>query len=112
MVVRDLARHKNKTENHHLGYIIVPFFKNEYLRSGNEKSIHVLIMGANSLAYRFDEKVNCIRSNSCLLRKKTIELLIFIKIRWSQLILWERAYWNNNYRLNNLTLASNIHNGS
>lgn len=57
-----MAKHKNKTDNHDLGFMLVPSFETEYLRSGSEKSKDILIKGANSLASRFDEKVGCIRS--------------------------------------------------
>ncbi|CUM49803.1 unnamed protein product [Debaryomyces tyrocola] len=57
-----MAKHKNKTDNHDLGFMLVPPFEKEYLRSGSEKSKDILIKGANSLASRFDERVGCIRS--------------------------------------------------
>ncbi|MEN8187091.1 MAG: glycoside hydrolase family 88 protein [Bacteroidota bacterium] len=54
--------HKNKTDNHDLGFIFNCSYGNGYRLTGNQSFKQVLIDAGNSLITRFNPKIGCIQS--------------------------------------------------
>jgi hypothetical protein len=51
-----------RTDTHDLGFIVQPALQRDWELFGNQKSLSALLEAANSLATRYDERVQVIRS--------------------------------------------------
>jgi hypothetical protein len=58
----ELAKEQSKTDNHDLGFMIMPSFARDYDLTGNHESLEVVIEAARSLATRFSPVTGAIRS--------------------------------------------------
>lgn len=73
-----------RTDTHDLGFIILPALKMDWELTGNVKSLRSVIKAAESLALRFDDKVQAIRSWDNAMNKryryvdKDVDFLVII----------------------------------
>lgn len=58
----EMAKEQFKTDNHDLGFMIMPSFARDYNLTGNRASLDVVINAAQSLASRFSPTTGTIRS--------------------------------------------------
>ncbi|RMJ17687.1 hypothetical protein CDV36_002696 [Fusarium kuroshium] len=58
----EMAKEQFKTDNHDLGFMIMPSFSRDYDLTGNRASLDVVVNAARSLASRFSHTTGTIRS--------------------------------------------------
>ncbi|VUC35193.1 unnamed protein product [Clonostachys rosea] len=58
----EMAKEQFKTDNHDLGFMIMPSFARDFDLTGNKKSLEIVIQTARSLASRFNPTTGVIRS--------------------------------------------------
>ncbi|VUC23277.1 unnamed protein product [Clonostachys rosea] len=58
----EMAKEQFKTDNHDLGFMIMPSFSRDYDLTGNRESLDVISNAAKSLASRFSPETGAIRS--------------------------------------------------
>jgi hypothetical protein len=55
-------RNNNMTDNHDLGFMIMPSFARDHELTGSPEALEIIINAARSLATRYDGRVQAIRS--------------------------------------------------
>ncbi|KAH8690627.1 glycoside hydrolase family 88 protein [Talaromyces proteolyticus] len=100
-----------RTDTHDVGFIIMPALRQDWELTGNKKSMNSLLIAAESLVSRFDNKVGAIRSwNQCVSNRYHItdretNFLVIIDSMCNLDLLFYAGYQGGNQRYIDIAIS-------